>query len=34
MAKVEAAAGCAMKCGEFKATCRLLAEKAASLHDG
>ena len=29
MAKVEATAGCAMKCGEFKAVCRLLAERAA-----
>ena len=29
MAKVEATAGCALKCGEFKAVCRLLAEKAA-----
>ena len=33
MAKVEATAGCAMKCGEFKAVCRLLAEKAASLNE-
>ena len=33
MAKVEATAGCALKCGEFKAVCRLLAEKAASLHE-
>ena len=30
MAKVEETTGCPMKCGEFKAVCRLLVEKAAA----